>query len=161
MIKIKKSPPLLFFFILLSLLSCKKEEANLSDVLTIGNGKWDVEWVTTYNESFYNSDDYEATSNAIKPGSFMFNANGTGTYVFIDSVNFNWRLNDKKISLDFNKSQIKDQTSPIIYFYMNTMLVSSYHVFSSNANTCKFTFVRSGSSSTDVFKKMEFVLTKH
>ena len=158
MIRIKKYLPLLFFIILLAFQSCKKEELDIKAVLTDGTGTWDVEWVKTFRETYQN--EFEATSNYTNPGKFKFNSDGTGTYIFVDTIDFDWNFNDKTMSLNFKKEQIKDQTSPIIFYYLNTMYISTYRVFCTNAKTCKFTFLRSGYSSTDVFKKMEFVVTK-
>jgi hypothetical protein len=159
MMKMKVRSILYFLPILLiTLSSCKKDEMIEGKLV----GKWYVERITIYDDSFANSPD-EVMKNYTSVGTFTFNANGTGVYEFNNNlVDFTYNISDNFCTFDFDENDIVDEISPIIMYYLpiHAMNVNTYEVFHRTPNTANFSYNVYGSSSMDSFRKLEFLLTK-
>jgi hypothetical protein len=161
---LQKKMRYLFFLLSVFILlfsSCKKE-LPINETLVSGTGRWYVERVTTYTDE-YSYDASIVQLNYRDVGTFQFNSDGTGVYSFVDSVDFTYTINDEgRFYITFDEADIQDERSPIIYYYLpfHGMEITNYTIFSGNPETALFSHPVSGRSSTDVFTKIDFLLTK-
>ncbi len=149
----------IFLFILtVSLIfSCKKKES-LSEILL---GKWYVERFTEYDDT-YRANTNNVVSNKEKVGTFLFNGDGTGVYVYHgQSIDFKYTLWDDVCNFTFDQDDIQSYDSPIILYYQyTTKKVTSYTVFLGNPKTANFYYESTIRSNMGGPTKIEFLLTK-
>lgn len=148
------------FFSILTLfmtLSCRKRESLPETLL----GKWYVERFTEYDDS-YRYKTNNVVSNKEKVGTFIFLADGTGTYVYRgQSVDFKYTLWDDVCNFTFDQDDIQSYDSPILSYYQYvTKKVSSYTVFLGNPKTANFYYESTIRSNMGGPTKIEFLLTK-